>query len=372
MANQTSWFDYTLFYKKGTDNRVAGALSRASCSSLTTAQPQWFDEVQASYAYDHLAQELIPKLMLSPFHPDGYTYSQGILRQHGRIYIDSSGDARQKVLTAAHASAIGVCQQNKVEHITPAGLLQPLPVPDQAWKHLSMDFITGLPKSEGKEIILVVVDRFTMYSHFTALRHPYTAHYKPVKWASWLSLAEWWFNTTYHTSLRLTPFQALYGYDPPQFGLHSCSSISNSTVEDYMHQRKVLAEVLQQNLSEDQHRIKQHADKHRVERSFLVAYKLQLPPTSRIHPVFHVSQLKKKISQGLVPQTYLPSLEKHGLMKVKPVSVIDSRILLKGRPHVPQVLVQWSHAAEGDYCWEDTALIKAKFLRFILEDKDKL
>lgn len=100
-------FDYTLFYKKGTNNRVADALSRASCSSLTTIQPQWLEDVQGSYTDDHLGKELISKLMLSPVHPEGYTYSQGILRQHGRIYIGSSGNARQNILAAAHSSAIG-------------------------------------------------------------------------------------------------------------------------------------------------------------------------------------------------------------------------------------------------------------------------
>ena len=38
---------------------------------------------------------------------------------------------------------------------------------------------------------------------------------KPNSWAKWLSLAEWWYNTNYHTSLGMTPFQALYGYQPP-------------------------------------------------------------------------------------------------------------------------------------------------------------
>jgi hypothetical protein len=37
----------------------------------------------------------------------------------------------------------------------------------------------------------------------------------PTRWHFWLSLAEWWYNTSYHTSLEMTPFQALYGFKPP-------------------------------------------------------------------------------------------------------------------------------------------------------------
>jgi hypothetical protein len=66
-------------------------------------------------------------------------------------------------------------QQNKGETIKTPGLLQPLAIPSQHWEEVSMDFITGLPKSEGKTVIMVVVDRLTKYAHFFSLSHPFKA-----------------------------------------------------------------------------------------------------------------------------------------------------------------------------------------------------
>lgn len=152
-----------------------------------------------------------------------------------------------------------------------------------------MDFITGLPKSGNKSVIMVVVDRLSKYAHFCALPQPFTPtlvaqtfmdqifklHGMPTSivsdrdpiftsnfwqelfriqgtqlklstsyhpqtdgqteavnkcletylrcftsekqhlWVQWLPLAEWWYNTNYHATTKMTPYESFYGQLPP-------------------------------------------------------------------------------------------------------------------------------------------------------------
>ena len=64
-----------------------------------------------------------------------------------------------------------VCQQEKSVHRLPAGLLEPLTLPEQKWADVSMDFIMGLPRiGTSFDGILTVVDRATKMVHLVAVQ----------------------------------------------------------------------------------------------------------------------------------------------------------------------------------------------------------
>jgi hypothetical protein len=92
-----------------------------------------------------------------------------------------------KASVTAYVQACDICQQAKGDHVRYPGLLQPLPVFDKAWKVVSLDFIEGLPKSQGHDAILVVIDKFSKYAHFLPLANPFTA----------LTVAKLYFNNVY-------------------------------------------------------------------------------------------------------------------------------------------------------------------------------
>ena len=75
----------------------------------------------------------------------------------------------------AFVQSCTTCLQAKPDRNRYPGLLQPLPIPTTSFEVITMDFIEGLPPSGSLNALRVVVDKFSKFSHFVPLKHPFTA-----------------------------------------------------------------------------------------------------------------------------------------------------------------------------------------------------
>ncbi|GJS00216.1 retrotransposon-related protein [Tanacetum coccineum] len=444
-------FDYEIQYKKGV-------------------------EKQTTWNSDPVLHKLISELQLNPSSHSRYQWTGKELKRNSKLVIGNDTTLKQKLLHWMHNSPQGghsgipatlkriqslfyrpklrtdvhtyikeceVCQKCKANLAASPGLLQPLPIPKGIWEDIAMDFIEGLPISKGKSVILVVIGRLSKYSHFIALKHPFsaltvaqkfldtivklhgfptsivsdrdkiflsqfwtellalngidqnlsTAYHpqsdgqsevlnrclegylrcmcftKPNDWVNWLPLAEYWYNTSFHTATKHTPFEIVYGQKPP---LHLPYLPGESKVEALDRRLQAREETIQQlkeNLSRSKNRMKQFADRHRSERSYQVgkwvylklqpyrqssmefksnqkiaakyygpfpiiakigqvAYTLQIPPNSAIHLTFHVSLLKPY--HGTLPASLtLPSTHQRDHTSKVPAKVLEIRTVKK-------------------------------------------
>ena len=79
---------------------------------------------------------------------------------------------------------------------------------------------------------------------------------KPHTWALWLYLAEFWFNTNYHTFTKMSPFEALYGFPLPRVLNYMSGLTKVVAVDAVLHDKIVLLDLLKQNLVTTQARMK--------------------------------------------------------------------------------------------------------------------
>jgi hypothetical protein len=78
---------------------------------------------------------------------------------------------KMKIEISRYIARCDTCQKVKVVRSKLAGMLQPLPIPSWKWDNISMDFITGLPKtSRGFDSIWVIIDRLTKLAHFLPVK----------------------------------------------------------------------------------------------------------------------------------------------------------------------------------------------------------
>ncbi|KAL0158963.1 hypothetical protein M9458_047039, partial [Cirrhinus mrigala] len=156
-------FDFVVTYRPGSQNTKADALSLmhepdlpASSSetilptSLIVAPVSWdiMTEISEAQAQDPTPADC----------PDNLVYVPLSLRP--RVLAEQPV-LNQRADTIKFIKKCTVCSMTKVPHHLPAGLLQPLPVPQRPWSRIAVDFITDLPPSSGYTTILTVVDRFS-------------------------------------------------------------------------------------------------------------------------------------------------------------------------------------------------------------------
>lgn len=257
------------------------------------------------------------------------------------------------------------------------------------------------PQTDGQSE--VVNKCLETYLRCFASGHPHT-------WAQWISWAEFWYNTSPHVSLNMSPFQVLYGREPPHLLRLGTGHTPIDSVEETLQARDAILDELKLHILRAQQIMKQSADNHRrelvlqvgeyaylklqpyrqkslarrpfeklaaryygpyevLERIGGVAYKLALPDTSKIHPVFHISQLKRANGDTQVNKTIPPQI--HSDLEL----VVESEMLLAVRNAGPdnhlEVLVKWKELPEFEATWEVAEALSEQFPQFHLEDKVK-
>lgn len=93
---------------------------------------------------------------------------------------------------------------------------------------------------------------------------------KPKQWAKWLPLAEWSYNTSYHTAIKMTPFEAVYGRTPPSIATYIPGSTITGQFEQELLDRDALVHALKLHLSTAQNRMQVQHARHHSERTFEV------------------------------------------------------------------------------------------------------
>lgn len=94
-----------------------------------------------------------------------------------------------------------------------------------------------------------------------------------------------------------------------------------------------------------------------------MAYQLELPPGSQIHPVVDVSLFKKQVGKGFTPSS-LPITEGEEATEVTPRAMIERRMVTRKNPDGLKWLVQWSNMGVEEATWEDLKFIRAQFPNF--------
>ncbi|GLT29333.1 hypothetical protein SLA2020_042070 [Shorea laevis] len=468
-----------------------------------SAQPALIDRIKVAQQTDPFLQGLKEKVKAGEPHMQEFRISDdGALWFGNRLCVPRDHALRREIMGDAHNTSYTVhpgstkmyrdlrstfwwrnmkreiarfvsqcltCQKVKAEHQRLPGKLQPLPIPQWKWENITMDFVTGLPRTlKGNDSIWVIVDRLTKSAHFLPYRtgtsieklanmymnevvklhgvpvsivsdrdtrflshfwtslqqalgtqlnfstafHPQTDGQSErtiqiledmlracvLDWkGSWdqhLSMAEFAYNNSYQSSIRMAPFEALYG--------RRCRSpvcwteVGERSIlgPELVQQSSEIVQLIKERLRAAQSRQKSYADRRRrdlefevgdqvflkvsptrgvlrfgirgklspryigpypiLERIGGVAYRLELPGNlAGVHDVFHVSLLRKYVpdpSHIIDPEPI--QLREDLTYDEHPIRILDVQERTMRRRTIRLVKVLWNNHSVEEATWE--------------------
>jgi hypothetical protein len=191
-------------------------------------------------------------------------------------------------------------------------------------------------------------------------------------WDKCLSLVEFSYNNSYQTSLKMAPFEALYGRRCRTPLSWSQTGERKSFGLDLVTEAEEQVKTIQNNLKAAQSRQKIFAPRYIEPFEILeicgpVAYRLQLPPQlAAMHDIIHVSQLRKCVK---VPTEIIDSqaikIEFDLTFVEHPIRVLDTKERSARRETIKMFKIQWDHHTEEEATWEIESYLRRNFPDFL-------
>ncbi|GKB20411.1 putative reverse transcriptase domain-containing protein [Tanacetum coccineum] len=351
-----------------------------------------------------------------------------------------------KAKIATYVSKCLTCAKVKIEYQKPSGLLVPPEIPQWKWENITMDFDDTLEKltrqylkevvSKHEVLILIISDRDGKFtSHFwkslnkaLGTRLDMSTAYHPEidgqskrtiqtledmlracvldfrkGWDIHLPLVEFSYNNSYHTSIKATPFEALYGRKCQSPICWAEVRDSQLTGPEIIHETTEKIVHIKSHIQAARDRQKSYADVRRKPLEFqvgdkvmlkvspwkgvirfgkrgklnpryigpfkiiakvgTVAYHLELPERlSRVHSTFHVSKLKKCMADEplTIPLDEIQVDDKLHFIE-EPIEIMDREVKRLKQSRIPIVKVRWNYRIGPEFTWEREDQMQKKY-----------
>ncbi|GKE22089.1 putative reverse transcriptase domain-containing protein [Tanacetum coccineum] len=273
-----------------------------------------------------------------------------------------------KVIIAEYVGKCLTCSRVKAECQKPSGLLIQPEIPTWKWERITMNFITKLPKtSNGHGIIWVIVDRLTKSAHFIptkatdSIENLTRLYIKEVVSRHRVSISIISDCDSHFTSRFWQSMQSALGtqldmsttYHPETDGQ------SERTIQTREDMPRACGIPSWRSC---------YVESVTLERVGPVAYTLELPEElSNVHSTFHVSNLKKCLSDEslVIPMKELQLDDKLNFME-EPIEIMDREVKQLRQSRIPMVKLRWNSKRGPEFTWEREDQIRTKYLHLFL------